>query len=315
METVITVVAFAGVLGGLFMWFVQTLRHRSHLAQCVQDLQRQRRLDRRLTGCVNEMERILDRTPRQTSDEQVPEELVGHAHFLFGLRREAADNALQLSRHAVRLRWPDGYLGKVTLAGRRCEVAHGALVTAFQALADATREYERGWRQLFSIRVTVQVLGLCPVPFGYSTSPPLTRSPVCVRSARWRSPTQPMRASGGFIRTPRLTRRGLFVDPKFWRLERTLTAVRPDQWGGAALVRNLCSTWTLGRAGRSRRSRNDAQIRVCPINTRPPRRCVDISTHRLALWLQGRMYRWHYRATAGRPTSLVLGATPVGLVT
>src|SRR4051812_42273198 len=113
------------------MWIVNTCRHRSHLSQCVQDLQRHRRLDQRLIGCVNEMERILDGTPPQASDAEIPEELVGHARYLFGLRQEAADNAARLSRHAVRLRWPDGYLGKATLAGKRCEVAHGALIRAF----------------------------------------------------------------------------------------------------------------------------------------------------------------------------------------
>jgi hypothetical protein len=49
----------------------------------------------------------------------VPEALAAHVHFLYGLRREAIDNAIHLSGHAVRLRWPDGYLSKVTLAGRR----------------------------------------------------------------------------------------------------------------------------------------------------------------------------------------------------
>lgn len=144
MDTVVTALALGGAVAGALMWIVNTFRHRSHLSQCVQDLQRHRRLDRRLIGCVNEIERILDRLPPRASDVEVPEELVGHVRFLFGLRQEAADNAWHFSRHAVRLRWPDGYLGKSTLAGKRCETAHGALVLAFQALADSTREYERG---------------------------------------------------------------------------------------------------------------------------------------------------------------------------
>src|SRR4051794_30852990 len=117
MDTVVTALAIVGAVAGALMWMVQTARHRSHLSQCVQDLQRHRRLDRRLIGCVNEMERILDRLPAQDCDVEVPEELVGHVRYLFGLRQEAADNAWQLSRHAVRLRWPDAYLGKATLAG------------------------------------------------------------------------------------------------------------------------------------------------------------------------------------------------------
>lgn len=144
MDTVLRAIAIIGGVGGALMWVLHTFRHRRHLEQCVQDLQRQRRLDLRLVGCVIEMERILDVLPAQASEGTVPEELVGHARYLFGLRREAEDNAWELSRHAVRLRWPDGYLGRATLAGKRCTLAHGALVTAFQALADAAREYERG---------------------------------------------------------------------------------------------------------------------------------------------------------------------------
>jgi hypothetical protein len=126
------------------MWACNTLRHRSHLNQCLQDLRRQRRLDRRLTGCVAEMELILDELPPSKGADQVPEELVGHAHYLHSVRVEASDNALRLGSHAVRLRWPDGYLSRATLASKRCELAHGALVTAFGTLADAAREYERG---------------------------------------------------------------------------------------------------------------------------------------------------------------------------
>lgn len=131
---------------GLFvlMWCLNTMRHRSHLRQCVADLQRHRRLDRRLTGCVVDIERILDELPASDSLGEVPEVLVGHMHYVNGLRVEAFDNAIRLESHAVRLRWPDGYLSRVTLAGKRCELAHGALITAFRTLAAAAREYERG---------------------------------------------------------------------------------------------------------------------------------------------------------------------------
>lgn len=139
MSTVLQLIAIAGAIAGALMWVASTFRHRRHISQCVQDLQRHRRLDRRLIGCVAEMEHILDRMPPQEPDEMtVPEELVGRARFLFGLRQEAGDNAADLARHAVRLQWSDAYLSKATPAGRRCELAHGALVNAFQALADAT---------------------------------------------------------------------------------------------------------------------------------------------------------------------------------
>lgn len=122
MTTAMTAIGLVSATLGALMWVVSTLRHRSHISQCVQDLQRHRRLDRRLVGCVNEIERILDDVPAGAPG-NVPEELVGHARFLFGLRQEAKDNAAELSRHAVRLRLPDGYLAKATLARRRCELA------------------------------------------------------------------------------------------------------------------------------------------------------------------------------------------------
>jgi hypothetical protein len=55
MDTALGIITIAGVAGGVLMWVVHTLRHRRHLGQCVQDLQRQRRLDLRLVGCVTEI--------------------------------------------------------------------------------------------------------------------------------------------------------------------------------------------------------------------------------------------------------------------
>lgn len=145
MEVVAQLVGVAGVLAGVAMWVSNTFRHKRHLAQCEQDLKRQRRLDMRLVGCVTEIEYVLDVLPPQLPhDESIPEELEGHVRYLFGLRREAADNAANLARHRVRLGWSDVYLSKATLAGRRCELAHGALIQAFHTMAEAAKEYERG---------------------------------------------------------------------------------------------------------------------------------------------------------------------------
>jgi hypothetical protein len=146
MSTVLSVIAFATAFAGAVMWVVSTLQHRSHLSHCADAIVRHRRLCKRLIGCVVEMEQILDRTAPQSAPgiPVVPEELVGHARFLSGLRQEAEDHSVDLGRHAARLRWPDGYLAKRPLARMRCEIAHGALVTSFQLLADATRDYERG---------------------------------------------------------------------------------------------------------------------------------------------------------------------------
>lgn len=144
LSTIATAVGLVATAFFIVMWVCDTLRHRSHLQQCLLDLRRQRRLDKRLAGCVADMERILDGLPSSKSPNQVPEALVGHLHYLNNLRVEAADNATRLGRHAVRLCWPDVYLSRGTPAGHRCQLAHGALITAFQTLADSAREYERG---------------------------------------------------------------------------------------------------------------------------------------------------------------------------
>ncbi len=236
MSTVLSVIALAGTVTGAFMWVVSTLRHRSHISQCAQDLQRHRRLDKRLIGCVSEMERILDTTAVQAPGvAAVPEELVGNARYLVGLRQEAADHAADLSRHAVRLRWPDGYLAKTTLAGRRCELAHGALVNAFQALADATREYERGLATalLFSGDGAEARTMSMPVR--------LLDDSAALEVARLRE-----------VCAQALTH---------------ATTARLDLWAGRASVRNLCSTWTPSRAHRRAK---DAATR----GTSPPRHPV-----------------------------------------
>lgn len=106
MRTIATVVGLASTAVFAVMWACNTMRHRSHLDQCVHDLQRQRRLDRRLAGCVAELEQILDVLPASRRVGEVPEELVGHVHYLHILRVEASDNVVRLSSHAVRLRWP-----------------------------------------------------------------------------------------------------------------------------------------------------------------------------------------------------------------
>jgi hypothetical protein len=143
-STIATSVGLVATAVFAVMWFLDTLRHRSHLQQCGGDLRRQRRLDQRLAGCVADMERILDELPPSNSPHEVPEVLVGHVHYLNSLRVEASDNATRLGCHAVRLHWPDVYLSRLTVAGKRCQLAHGALITAFQTVADAAREYERG---------------------------------------------------------------------------------------------------------------------------------------------------------------------------
>lgn len=161
-----SIVAYLSAAAFAVMWVVKTVRHRSHLAQCEQDLRRHQRLTRRLTRCITEMELLLDATP-PTNDAQIPEALVGHSHYLYGLRVEASDNANRLSRHALRLRFPDAYLTRVTLAETRCEIVHGALVEAFKSFAQAAREYERG-------------LGTALVQCGDGASARSLRSPVRV---------------------------------------------------------------------------------------------------------------------------------------
>jgi hypothetical protein len=144
MSTILSAIALAGTLAGAVMWAVSTLQHRRHISECADALVRHRRLNKRLFGCVAEMEHILDTTaPQRRTSRSSQKNWLGMLG-LFGLRQEAEDHVADLGRHAVRLRWPDGYLAKTPLARKRCELAHGALVSAFQSLEDAIREYERG---------------------------------------------------------------------------------------------------------------------------------------------------------------------------
>jgi hypothetical protein len=63
MASLLNVIALVGAVFAAVIWIVTTIRHRNHLSQCVQDLRRHRRLNLRLIGCVNDIERILDRLP------------------------------------------------------------------------------------------------------------------------------------------------------------------------------------------------------------------------------------------------------------
>ena len=100
------------------------------------------RLNRRLRACVTDIELYLERGHPMVPG-MIPEQVVGHMRYLNGIRQECRDLASELGRHSVRLRWPDGYLNRVTLAGRRCETAHTGLGRAAESLALAAREYER----------------------------------------------------------------------------------------------------------------------------------------------------------------------------
>lgn len=67
---------------------------------------------------------------------------LGQHRYLFGLRQELVDLTSELGRHTHRLRWPDGYLTRETLAGKRCTLAHEALARSTSAMGAAAREYD-----------------------------------------------------------------------------------------------------------------------------------------------------------------------------
>jgi hypothetical protein len=100
------------------------------------------RQSRWLRACVTDIEVFVEQG-YPTHPGMIPEPVVGQLRFLFGIRQECRDLASETGRHPVRLRWPDGYLGRTTLAGRRCEAAHHGLQKAAEALALAACEYER----------------------------------------------------------------------------------------------------------------------------------------------------------------------------
>ena len=247
------IIAAAGAVAAGIMWVLSSLRHRSHLSQCAQDLRRQQRLDTRLRGCVAEIEHMLDRMPAQAPDEVVvPEELVGHVRYLYGLRQEAQDNAFDLVRHAVRLQWPDSYVSKATTAARRCEVAHGALVIAFRALADAAREYERG------LPMALVKSGDGPEARGLTAPVRLLGEESATEVARLREVSRGALTTAAEACGLRFETSALF-DTK-WPVRRSEIPdehtdlfrgeIRP--WGGTALARNPCFTWTRSSDQRPR---------------------------------------------------------------
>lgn len=93
------------------------------------------------------MERVLDRLEPPASEEEVPEELVSHVRYCSscGEKRETT----QGNSHGMQF----NFVGLTATCpprawqGERCQLAHGSLIKAFQALAEASREYERGLRR------------------------------------------------------------------------------------------------------------------------------------------------------------------------
>lgn len=125
------------LLGAVTGWIAQWARHRSHLQQATQDLRRFHRLSCRLSGCVWELHQYL--AGRVEPQVDVPEPIVGHTGYLFGLRQESKDYASEAGRHSVRLRWPDSYLTRLTPTARRCELVMEKLRVAGESLAQACR--------------------------------------------------------------------------------------------------------------------------------------------------------------------------------
>lgn len=84
---------------------------------------------------------LTDQVEPQT---ELPEPIVGHMVYLFGLRQESEDHASRVGRHSVRLHWPDSYLPHWTSTAKRCELAMQQLRIAGESLAQACRLYEKG---------------------------------------------------------------------------------------------------------------------------------------------------------------------------
>ena len=118
LPTLLESTSFVAAACAALAWISQAMRHRSHMSQCVQDLQRHLRLDNRLVRYVTVIERHLDETPATTGHE-IPEAIAGEVRFLHALQSRAEDNAHELGRHAARLRWSDGYLQRLPLTSRR----------------------------------------------------------------------------------------------------------------------------------------------------------------------------------------------------
>jgi hypothetical protein len=121
-------------------WIAQSVQHRRHLSQTVEDLRRFHRLSCRLSGCVSELHHYLTLHPEKS--DEVPEPIVGHVVYLHSIRQESADQASRAARHPVRTHWADDYLSRRTPAAKRCELATEQVCLAASAIADACKLYE-----------------------------------------------------------------------------------------------------------------------------------------------------------------------------
>ena len=149
LRTAVAVLGLGTAVAAAVVLMCEVISHRRHLHQAEQDHKRLFRLSIRLAGCVAELERALEDGIEQPDEGFVPESVSGHMAYLFGLRGEASDFQAYSRVHAIRLRWPHGYLAQRSPPARRCLAAYDALESAAKALGSAGRTYDKAFMAAF----------------------------------------------------------------------------------------------------------------------------------------------------------------------
>lgn len=149
LEEQLAAVAAASALiaftGAVAVAVKERVRHRWHLHRAELDLRHLCRLSARLTGCVVELEAMLDAGWPRTRRSEVSEAAAGHIVYLAGLRTE---HDLFIDRETKLLA---GGIGQGIFGSyrsedaRRCDTAHDAPSKASAALHEAAELYERGF--------------------------------------------------------------------------------------------------------------------------------------------------------------------------
>lgn len=155
LATATGLIALGGLLTGTIALWQQHLTHRAHLQQVVQDHRRMHRLTTRLTGCVVELEQMLNAGLPAAGTGQLPEPVAGHMTYLFGLRDELDLIRSHATSHNARIGWAQTFLERASATAGRCQRAQSALIGATDALSGAARVYEEGFVAAYGKRRNV----------------------------------------------------------------------------------------------------------------------------------------------------------------
>lgn len=149
LRSAVAILGLGTAVAAAIVFMCEVISHRRHLYQAGQDHKRLLRLSKRLTGCIAELERALEEGVDFSDEGFVPDTVSGHMTYLFALRAEASDFQAYSRAHAIRIRWPHGYLAQRSPPARRCLAMYEALESAAKALGSASRTYDKAFIAAF----------------------------------------------------------------------------------------------------------------------------------------------------------------------